>query len=246
MASGRGQRKVELDSTVALTSTSTSLDRSRSMDIHEYQAKELLAGFGVPMPRGGVAYSPEQAVYRAAEIGGDALGGQGADPLRRPRQGRRHQALRHRGRGPPGRQGAAGQAAGHRTRPGPRAASCIASHRAAVPIERELYLGFVLDRKRERIMVVASRRAAWRSRRSPSASPTRSCARSSSRRSGMQAFQARELAFGLGLGAGAGESGRHDAARRLPRLPRPRRHDGGDQSAGGHRRTASCWRSTPR
>ena len=40
------------------------------MDIHEYQAKELLAGFGVAIPRGGVAYSPEQAVYRAAEIGG--------------------------------------------------------------------------------------------------------------------------------------------------------------------------------
>ena len=41
------------------------------MDIHEYQAKELLAGFGVAIPRGGVAYSPEQAVYRAAEIGGN-------------------------------------------------------------------------------------------------------------------------------------------------------------------------------
>ena len=55
------------------------------MDIHEYQAKELLAGFGVAIPRGGVAYSPEQAVYRAAEIGGNALGGEGADPLRRAR-----------------------------------------------------------------------------------------------------------------------------------------------------------------
>jgi len=40
------------------------------VDIHEYQAKELLAGFGVAIPRGGVAYSPEQAVYRASEIGG--------------------------------------------------------------------------------------------------------------------------------------------------------------------------------
>ena len=40
------------------------------MDIHEYQAKEILAGFGVSIPRGGVAYSPEQAAYRATEIGG--------------------------------------------------------------------------------------------------------------------------------------------------------------------------------
>eukprot|EP01037_Dinobryon_pediforme_P037828 gene37828-45515_t len=40
------------------------------MDIHEYQAKEILAKFGVPIPRGGLAYSPEQAAYRAREIGG--------------------------------------------------------------------------------------------------------------------------------------------------------------------------------
>ncbi len=35
------------------------------MDIHEYQAKEILSKFGVPIPRGGLAYSPEQAAYRA-------------------------------------------------------------------------------------------------------------------------------------------------------------------------------------
>ncbi len=37
------------------------------MDIHEYQAKELLAGFGVPIPRDGLTYSPEQAAYRVQE-----------------------------------------------------------------------------------------------------------------------------------------------------------------------------------
>ena len=40
------------------------------MDIHEYQAKEILSRFGVAIPRGGLAYSPEQAAYRAREIGG--------------------------------------------------------------------------------------------------------------------------------------------------------------------------------
>ena len=29
------------------------------MDIHEYQAKKILSGFGVEIPRGGIAYSPE-------------------------------------------------------------------------------------------------------------------------------------------------------------------------------------------
>ena len=41
------------------------------MDIHEYQAKEILADFGVAIPANGLAYSPEQAVYRAREIGGE-------------------------------------------------------------------------------------------------------------------------------------------------------------------------------
>ena len=41
------------------------------MDIHEHQAKDILARFGVPVPRGGLAFSPEQAAYRARELGGD-------------------------------------------------------------------------------------------------------------------------------------------------------------------------------
>ena len=41
------------------------------MDIHEYQAKEILSDFGVKVPNGGLAYSPEQAAYRAREMGGD-------------------------------------------------------------------------------------------------------------------------------------------------------------------------------
>jgi succinyl-CoA synthetase beta subunit/malate-CoA ligase subunit beta len=41
------------------------------MDIHEYQAKEILANFGVEIPPGALAYSPEQAAYRARELGGE-------------------------------------------------------------------------------------------------------------------------------------------------------------------------------
>ena len=41
------------------------------MDIHEYQAKVLLAEFGMPIAKGGIAYSPEQAAYRAMELGGE-------------------------------------------------------------------------------------------------------------------------------------------------------------------------------
>ena len=38
------------------------------MDIHEYQAKEILSSFGVTVPRGGIVYSPETAENKAREI----------------------------------------------------------------------------------------------------------------------------------------------------------------------------------
>jgi len=40
------------------------------VDIHEYQAKEILQKAGVGLPRGAVAFSAEQAVYAATELGG--------------------------------------------------------------------------------------------------------------------------------------------------------------------------------
>ena len=40
------------------------------MDVHEYQAKEILASHGVAVPPGTVAFSPDQAVYAATELGG--------------------------------------------------------------------------------------------------------------------------------------------------------------------------------
>ena len=41
------------------------------MEIHEYQAKKILSDFGVTIPRGGIAYSPENAENKAREIGGN-------------------------------------------------------------------------------------------------------------------------------------------------------------------------------
>ena len=38
------------------------------MDIHEYQAKEILSSFGVTIPRGGIVYSPETEVTKAKRI----------------------------------------------------------------------------------------------------------------------------------------------------------------------------------
>src|SRR5882672_7853388 len=126
------------------------------MDIHEYQAKELLAGFGVAIPRGGVAYSPEQAVYRASEIGGvrwavkaqihsGARGKAGGIKLCSNEDEVRTASKALLGK----------RLVTHQTGPEGRTVHRLYVE-AAVPIEREIYLGFVLDRKSERVMIVAS------------------------------------------------------------------------------------------
>ena len=61
------------------------------MNIHEYQAKAVLREFGVPVPRGVPAFSVDEAVKARARARRPGLGGEGADPCRRPRQGRRRQ-----------------------------------------------------------------------------------------------------------------------------------------------------------
>ena len=38
------------------------------MDIHEYQAKKILSGFGIEIPRGGIAYSPENAEIKLVKL----------------------------------------------------------------------------------------------------------------------------------------------------------------------------------
>src|SRR6201999_4442892 len=50
-----------------------SSERIRLMKIHEYQAKALLARYGVPVPRGEVAYTAEEAETAAKKIGGSVV-----------------------------------------------------------------------------------------------------------------------------------------------------------------------------
>ena len=169
------------------------------MDIHEYQAKHLLADFGVPVPRGGLAYSPEQAAYRAHEIGGDlwvvkaqihsgARGKAGGIKLCKTA----HEVS-----------DAADGLLGKRLvtqQTGPRGKLIHRPYvEAAAPIKRELYLGLVLDRKSERIMVVASSAGGMEIEDIAHDKPDSIIRVSIEPAVGMQAFQAREIAFGLGL-----------------------------------------------
>jgi len=172
------------------------------MDIHEYQAKEILGRFGVPVPRGGLAYSPEQASYRAREIGGDAWvvkaqihsggrGQAGGVKLCRSEEEVRAFAATLYGRTLVTKQ--SGEAGKMVDRLWVEAASDIA---------RELYLGFVLDRKSERIMIVASGHGGMEIEELAETDPASLVRMSIDPAVGLAEFQARELAFNLGLNAG--------------------------------------------
>ncbi|WP_119388564.1 malate--CoA ligase subunit beta [Taklimakanibacter lacteus] len=169
------------------------------MDIHEYQAKEILARFGVAVPPGGLAYSPEQAAYRARDIGGAKWivkaqihsGGRGkAGGVKLCSS--EHQV-----------EEAADALFGkrlvtHQTGPSGKTVYRVYVE-GAVAIKREIYLGLVLDRKSERVMVVASSAGGMEIEEIAERQPSSIIRSVVEPAVGMPAFQAREIAFGLGL-----------------------------------------------
>ncbi len=169
------------------------------MDIHEYQAKALLADFGVPIPPGGLAYSPEQAQYRASEIGGDQwvvkaqvhTGGRGKAGGIRLCQSEQEVWS------------AADEMLGSRlvtNQTGPRGRGVYRLYVESVAdIEREIYLGFVLDRSTERVMLVASAAGGMEIEQIAEEDPDSLIRVVIEPAVGLQGFQAREVAFALGL-----------------------------------------------
>ena len=171
------------------------------MDIHEYQAKALLDDFGVPIPPGGLAYSPEQAQYRASEIGGDQwvvkaqvhTGGRGKAGGIRLCQSEQEVW------------NAADEMLGSRlvtNQTGSRGRGVYRLYVESVAdIEREIYLGFVLDRATERVMLVASAAGGMEIEQIAEEDPESMIRVVIEPAVGLQAFQAREVAFALGLDA---------------------------------------------
>jgi malate-CoA ligase subunit beta len=169
------------------------------MDIHEYQAKELLSKFGVAIPRGGLAYSPEQATYRANEIGGDkwvvkaqihsgARGKAGGIRLCRNDDEIWNAADALLGK----------RLATIQTGPTGKLVSRLYIEEGT-EIAKELYLSFVMDRAAERIVVVASAAGGMDIEEISHTQPETIIKVTVDPAVGMQAFQAREVAFGLGV-----------------------------------------------
>lgn len=169
------------------------------MDIHEYQAKDILARFGVPVPKGGLAWSPEQAAYRARELGPGPwvvkaqvhAGGRGAaGGVKLCRSVDEVQSF-------------AADLFGKQLVTKQTDASGKGVYRlwveGASDIARELYLGFVLDRKSERIMIVASGHGGIEIEDLAETDPASLRRMTVDPATGLREFQARELAFALGL-----------------------------------------------
>ena len=169
------------------------------MDVHEYQAKELLGGFGVPVPKGAVAFSPDQAVYAATELGGwawavkaqihaGARGKAGGIKICKTYHEVREAAQEMLGKR------LVTQQTGPEGKPVQRVYIEVAE-----PFDKELYLGFVLDRKAERVRVIASQQGGMEIEEIARTDPDAILQVVVEPAVGLRAFQARELAFQLGL-----------------------------------------------
>ncbi|MBL8176302.1 MAG: ADP-forming succinate--CoA ligase subunit beta [Bryobacterales bacterium] len=172
------------------------------MKIHEYQAKALLAQYGVPVPRGKVAFTVDEAVSAAKELGGSVVvkaqihaGGRGkgggvkvARDLAEAEQY--------------ARQILGMTLVTHQTGPEGRVVKRLLIEET-LPIDRELYLGIVLDRAVGRCVFMASAAGGMDIEEVAAKTPEKILKEQILPGQGLAAFQARKLAFGMGLPASA-------------------------------------------
>jgi succinyl-CoA synthetase beta subunit len=170
------------------------------MKIHEYQAKAILAKYNVPVPRGEVAFSAQEAEAIAQRLGGSVVV-----------KAQIHAGGRGKGGGVKVAQNAA-QAADfarkmmgmtlvtHQTGPEGRVVKRLLIEET-LPIERELYLGIVLDRVLGKPVFMASAAGGMEIEEVAAKTPELILKEPIDPGLGLQAYQARKLAFGIGVPA---------------------------------------------
>ncbi|HTV45643.1 MAG TPA: ADP-forming succinate--CoA ligase subunit beta [Stellaceae bacterium] len=169
------------------------------MNIHEYQAKELLAKFGVTVPRGTVAYTTAEAVAAARQLGGGVwvvkaqihAGGRGKAggvKLAHSEDEVAAAAMAMLGK----------NLVTHQTGPQGREVKRVYVEEGC-DIARELYLGLLIDRETGRVTLIASTEGGVEIEEVAERSPDKILKVAIDPASGIQPFHAREIAFGLGL-----------------------------------------------
>ncbi|MCB0315855.1 MAG: ADP-forming succinate--CoA ligase subunit beta, partial [Calditrichaeota bacterium] len=169
------------------------------MNIHEYQAKEILRRYGVAVPGGQVAFTPEEAEKIAKEMGGEVFvvkaqihaGGRGKGggvKLAKSPAEVRQLAEKMLGM----------QLVTHQTGPEGKTVHRVLVA-AGVDIARELYLGIVLDRAVSKLVIMASTEGGVEIEKVAAETPEKIVKEYIEPEVGMQPFQARRIAFALGL-----------------------------------------------
>jgi succinyl-CoA synthetase beta subunit len=169
------------------------------MNLHEYQAKEVFRTYGIPVPAGKVAASPEEAAAAAQSLGGTVwvvkaqvhAGGRGkAGGVKLVRD---VGAVRE----------AAAGMLGKRLVTQQTAAEGLPVGRVYVElgseIAREIYLSLTLNREKSRVALIASAAGGMDIEEVAHRTPEKILAVTVHPAAGLQPYQARELAFGLGL-----------------------------------------------
>jgi succinyl-CoA synthetase beta subunit len=178
------------------------------MNIHEYQAKGLLAKFGVAVPRGKVAYTPDEAAAVAGELGGTVwvvksqihAGGRGAGRFRDDPEGAGGVRL---ARSVDDVRKHAAAMLGHVLVTRQTGAEGKEVKRVYVEegcdIARELYLSLLVDRATSRITVIASTEGGMDIETVAHETPEKIVTIAIDPVTGMKPFHTRKIAYGLGL-----------------------------------------------
>ncbi len=168
------------------------------MNVHEYQAKQVLQRFGVSVPAGQVASSPAEAVAAGNEVGYPVVakaqihaGGRGkAGGVKICRNAQELESFVAGLLGKP--------LVTHQTGPSGRTVRKVLIEPACA-IAKEFYLGLTLDRSRGWVTVMASSEGGVEIEEVAARAPEKILREAVDPAVGVQAFQARKLAFGLGL-----------------------------------------------
>ena len=169
------------------------------MNLHEYQSKVLFAEFGIPVSEGRTATTPESAADAARQLGGERwvvkaqvhAGGRGKaggiKVAHSPEEAASHAAAMLGTRLVTRQSEAAGL---------PVETVYVES---AADIRRELYLGALVDRASERVVVMASAAGGVDIEEVAATAPEKILTVAINPATGVSAYQCRELGFGLGL-----------------------------------------------
>jgi succinyl-CoA synthetase beta subunit len=172
------------------------------MNLHEYQAKSLFAQYGVAVPQGIPAFSPQAAKDAALALGGASwvvkaqihAGGRGkAGGVKLVSS-------------PEGAAQAAKELLGTGLATYQTGGVALPVHAVLVeetsPIARELYLSILVDRASERVLFMASSEGGVDSEEVAAKTPEKILIQRVDPAAGLQDYQCREIAFGLGLEGG--------------------------------------------